>query len=217
MSNVIWKELPPVNSNMFYEPLWDPHQTHGLYGVRVDDVPYWKEYLKKHGAKKFRVVKNCYGRAIICFAWQVDKEAMEARRQREILAKEKADKARAIIDTTLFGKSVSKESMPLLYERITRYVEDSRISVDVLNARNIDELMTPEMHNSKDYQRIYDIICNSKKEGYYGKSLIENLDINNACTLATRMSNKIKSAKKKLARKNAALDLGFGFIAECFN
>ena len=79
MSNVIWKELPPVNSNMYYQTLWDPYQTHGLYGVSVNDVPYWKEYLKKHGAKRFRVVKNPYGRAIICFAWQVDKEAMAAR------------------------------------------------------------------------------------------------------------------------------------------
>ena len=139
MSNIIWKKLPSVDSNMFYEPLFDPHQTHGLYGVRVDDVPYWKEYLKKHGAKKFRVVKNHYGRAIICFAWQVDKEAMAERRQKEILAKEKADKARAIIDTTLFGKSVSKKSY--LYERMTHYVEDSRISVNVLNARDIDELI----------------------------------------------------------------------------
>ncbi len=213
-TTVIWKELPAVNSNMFYEPLWDPHQTHGLYGVRVDDVPYWKEYLKKHGAKKFRVVKNRYGRAIICFAWQVDKEAMEARRQKEILAKEKADKARAIIDTTLFGKSVSKKSM--LYERITRYVEDSKISVNVLNARNIDELMTPEMRNSKDYQRIYDIIRKTRKERYYGASLIENIDINKARHYATLMSNKIKSTEKKLARKIAAQNLGFGFIAECF-
>ena len=215
MSNIIWKALPSVSSGMYYQTLFDPHQTHGLYGVRVDDVQYWKDFLKKHGGKKFRVVKNCYGNAIICFAWQVDKEAMEAQRQREILAKEKSDKARAIIDNTLFGKSVSKESM--LYERMTHYIEDSRISVNVLNVHHIDELMTPDMFNSKDYQRIYDIICKSKKEGYYGKSLIENLDINKARHYATLMSNKIKSSEKKMARKTAAQNLGFGFIAECFN
>lgn len=214
MSNIIWKKLPSVNSNMYYQTLFDPHQTHGLYGVRVDDVPYWKEYLKKHGAKKFRVVKNQYGFAIICFAWQVDSEAMEARRQREMLAKEKSDKARAIIDTTLFGKSVSKTSM--LYERVTRYVEDSQISVNVLNAHHIDELMTPEMFKSKDHQRIYDIVCKAKKDGYNGESLIENLNISKARQYASTMSNKIKSAEKKLARKTAAQELGFGFIAECF-
>ena len=212
--NMIWKKLPAVERGMYYQRLFDPHQTHGLYGVRVDDVPRWKEYLKENGAKKFRVVKNQYGFAIICFAWQADSDAMEAQRQREILAKEKSDKARAILDTTLFGKSVSKTSM--LYERMTHYVEDSRISINVLNARHVDELMTPEMFKSKDHQRIYDIICKAKKDGYNGQTLIENLNIGKAQQYATVMSNKIKSAQKKLARKTAAQELGFGFIAECF-
>lgn len=212
--DMIWKKLPAVESGMYYQTLYDPHQTHGLYGVRIGEVPRWKEYLKEHGAKKFRVVKNQYGFAIICFAWQPDSEAMEAQRQREILAKEKSDKARAILDTTLFGKSVSKTSM--LYERMTQYVEDSKISINVLNARHIDELMTSEMFKSKDHQRIYDIVCKAKKDGYNGQTLIENLNISKARQYATVMSNKIKSAEKKLARKTAAQELGFGFIAECF-
>ena len=47
--NMIWKKLPAVESGMYYQRLYDPHQTHGLYGVRVDDVPHWKEYLKENG------------------------------------------------------------------------------------------------------------------------------------------------------------------------
>lgn len=63
------RQLPYVSNGMHYETLWDHIQNMALYGVSVEDVSYWKSKLRDAGAKSFRVVKNDYGKAIICFKW----------------------------------------------------------------------------------------------------------------------------------------------------
>lgn len=213
MSEIIWKDLPSVSSGKYYQRIDDPHQTHALYGVNIENVPKYKEYLKSHGAKKFRVVKNRYGYGIICFEWVRDYAAEEKKRQEKILVQEKWNNAKLIVDSSEYGKIANKDSY--LYSRMVQYIRDGEISINVLNAHHVDELMSADNFKSKDYSRIYDIICKSIKNS--GKLLVENIDYSKAISLATQMSNKIKSGEKMLARKTAAENLGLGFIARCFN
>jgi cellobiose-specific phosphotransferase system component IIA len=213
MRDIIWKKLPSVSSGMFYQTLFDPHQTHGLYGVQVDDVPYWKEYLKKHGAKKFRVVKNCYGKAIICFAWQVDNEAMEKIRLEKIKAEEEMNYAKEIVRNSEFGKFIENANESQ-FNFIARKIQQKKISAKLLNIHHMDEIMSAEKFADKNYQRIYDIILKSSKGNTF---VVNDLNFIKATELACQMAKKIKSPEKMLARKNAALDLGFLFLADCFN
>ena len=70
----MFKPLPSLpESRMYFQKLFDPIQTHGLYGIYKEEVERYKEWLKSFGAKRLRVVKcnNCKGNpyAIICFKW----------------------------------------------------------------------------------------------------------------------------------------------------
>ena len=51
----------------YVQTLFDPVQTHALYGVLKRDAAEAKEALKAIGAKRFRVVNNSFGFSIICF------------------------------------------------------------------------------------------------------------------------------------------------------
>ena len=51
----------------YIQTIFDPIQTHALYGVHKDDALEAKRLLKEAGASSFRVVKNRFGFAIICF------------------------------------------------------------------------------------------------------------------------------------------------------
>jgi hypothetical protein len=47
--------------------LFDPVQTHAVYGLVGDEVDEVKDALKAVGAVRFRLVKNHYGRTAVCF------------------------------------------------------------------------------------------------------------------------------------------------------
>jgi hypothetical protein len=49
------------------QELFDPVQTHVTKGVAIAQVPQVKADLKQAGATRFRVVKNEYGSAAVCF------------------------------------------------------------------------------------------------------------------------------------------------------
>jgi hypothetical protein len=51
----------------YVQTVFDPVQTHALYGITKGEAAEAKEALKAIGAKRFRVVNNSYGFAIICF------------------------------------------------------------------------------------------------------------------------------------------------------
>ena len=64
------KELNDVTYQFrgsYIQTIFDPIQTHALYGVMKDDAPKAKKLLKEAGASRFRVIKNNFGFAIICF------------------------------------------------------------------------------------------------------------------------------------------------------
>lgn len=51
----------------YISTIFDPIQTHALYGVSKTQKDEAKAALKKIGAKRFRVVNNDFGMSIICF------------------------------------------------------------------------------------------------------------------------------------------------------
>ena len=51
----------------YVQTIFDRVQTHALYGIPKSDAAEAKEALKAIGAKRFRVVNNSFGFAIICF------------------------------------------------------------------------------------------------------------------------------------------------------
>lgn len=56
------------NNDRYVQTLFDPVQTHALYGLSKENVLEFKEKLKKMGANRFRTVTNHYGRKILCFS-----------------------------------------------------------------------------------------------------------------------------------------------------
>lgn len=52
----------------YEQELFDPVQTHGMYGLTEKTLPKVKEMLKNAGAKRFRTVKiRSSDRCILCF------------------------------------------------------------------------------------------------------------------------------------------------------
>ena len=53
---------------IYQQSLFDPVQTHGVYGLTKNTLPKVKEYLKANGATRFRTVKaNGAGFFILCY------------------------------------------------------------------------------------------------------------------------------------------------------
>ena len=55
------------NAQRYFATLFDPVQTHGLYGISKDEVDTFKKKLKELGANRFRVVKASGDFRILCF------------------------------------------------------------------------------------------------------------------------------------------------------
>lgn len=63
------KSKTNMPNGSYFQPLFDPVQTHALYGLTEATLPSAKEELSKLGANRFRVVavsKN--GFRILCFS-----------------------------------------------------------------------------------------------------------------------------------------------------
>ena len=69
-------DLPILFKGCYFQTLFDPVQTHGLYGLVEGNLQEAKDMLKSLGAKRFRVVK-CRGMInrkdngfrVLCFKW----------------------------------------------------------------------------------------------------------------------------------------------------
>ena len=59
----------------YVQELFDPVQTHAVYGTNDDkeEITSVISKLKSIGATRFRVVKNDYGKAIVCFKYKPQK------------------------------------------------------------------------------------------------------------------------------------------------
>lgn len=60
----------------YVQSVYDPVQTHALYGVPTDKVDDWKARLKQNkGITRFRIVRaNCKAWSIICFKYNEKKD-----------------------------------------------------------------------------------------------------------------------------------------------
>ena len=52
----------------YVQTLFDPVQTHAVYGVTEDTIATVKANLMKAGANRFRIIKNKFGFRIVCFS-----------------------------------------------------------------------------------------------------------------------------------------------------
>lgn len=62
--NITW--IKKYCGNAYMHDLFDPIQTHAVYGLSPLDLPLIKHLLKQLGAKQFRTLKN-KGCPILCF------------------------------------------------------------------------------------------------------------------------------------------------------
>lgn len=213
--SIIWKKLPAVNSGMFYQTLFDYVQTHGLYGIQNTDseISRWKNYLKEHGATKFRVVKNNYGKAIICFCWVHDEVAEYKEYSEKIMAEEKQRIAEIVVKNSEYGKFYEQYPNAYLIGAIAD-IRDRLISSKILEVKKLEDLMSESDFKDKDMFRIYGIIEKSLKhqEAY----LYADIDWDKARKQAYKMAEAITSSEKMIARKVAAEKLGFFKIAKYF-
>jgi hypothetical protein len=56
------------SDSYYFQSLFDPTQTHAMYGLTKDTLPAFKEKLKKLGANRFRTVSTKFGFKILCFS-----------------------------------------------------------------------------------------------------------------------------------------------------
>ena len=62
--NLSWYD----RESIYQQSLFDPIQTHGVYGLTKDTLPKVKDFLKSKGATRFRTVKaNGKGLFILCY------------------------------------------------------------------------------------------------------------------------------------------------------
>ena len=212
--STIWKELPTVDRGMYFETLFDPHQTHALYGVTPEKIDYWKDYLKSFGAKKFRVVKNGYY-PIICFEWVRDEIAEGQKLTNSIMNEEENYRAKILLDSTEYGKFYKSHYSSEFMDRAAYYIVSNFISIKILNMKKIEEIMSESSFQDKDLFRIYCIIEKSLR--HKEEFLFADIDWDRAIQLAQQMNQAISSDEKRIARKNAAEKLGFFRIAKFFN
>lgn len=69
-STAIMKAILPHgwhNGQPYVQDIFDPKQTHALYGITKDTLDSYKKRLKELGANRFRQVKVRDGWMILCF------------------------------------------------------------------------------------------------------------------------------------------------------
>ena len=124
----------------YVQSLFDPVQTHALYGIYgKDELERCKALLSKNPAiNRFKVVSNSYGYKILCFKYNAAKDNKRKSQLDEIAAKEaskKADFAAAIetADTTRYSVSEKDLAKMNAYKnkgsnptRLVKSIKDSK-------------------------------------------------------------------------------------------
>lgn len=139
MSETEWLNYKYGGNGRYVQGLFDKVQTHGLYGITKDRVDTWKESLSNNkGISRFRVVKNSYGYAIICFKYDRSKdesyqEAVDGEAAREKAAAEKFEEEVKNADTSKYSTDqkhidkmkayFNKHSDP---ERLVKSIKDDK-------------------------------------------------------------------------------------------
>ena len=214
--SLITASAPMYGRNMYVQTTFDYTSTHALYGVRKDDLEYWKGRVKAIGGKYIRVVggrdrSNDY--RVICFALEITPQEA-TRKQME----EEAEKRRAAaleskqheVDDSIILQNAGATS-ELGKKRFVNYLMNGLLD-PLLPLESYVLLDTP---TNKDEQRIYDIVqkANTGLPGCVG---MVTTNRSKMIDLATQMNKKITGEDKRLRRKAACLKYGLKFLAECF-
>ena len=144
-------------------------------------------------------------------------EMKKAEEEAERLKKEAIrNEAIKIIDNTYYGKYMKSQNKQYA-EGIIKDIAIGNISEKFLNVVCPEELFTSENVNNKDFQRIIGILEKANNNHYNNSlPLVMKIDERKACNLARTMNDKIKNEEKRVNRKNAAIELGVKYIANCF-
>lgn len=146
-------------------------------------------------------------------AEEAKKVAEEAKRLEEEAAMNEAIK---IIDTTYYGKYMKAQNKKYSSSVISD-IMNGNISPKFLDVVNPEELLNADTAKSKDFQRIIGILEKANTKPYnINEPLVLKINEWKACNLARNMNVKIKNEEKRVNRKNAAIELGVKYIANCF-
>jgi hypothetical protein len=141
------------------------------------------------------------------------KIAEEKIQQEKIAAKNAAIEK---IGKTYYGKYMKSQNREFSNSIINDFI-CGNITEKYLNAVSAEELFNADNINNKDYQRIIGILEKATTKPYNTNDpLVLKINEWKACDLALNMNNKIKNEEKRINRRNAAIDLGVKFIANCF-
>jgi hypothetical protein len=68
MSRKLDNRFKGFNNDRYVQTLFDPVQTHALYGLTKETIDSFKKQLKELGANRFRTVSTRFGFKILCFS-----------------------------------------------------------------------------------------------------------------------------------------------------
>ncbi len=200
----------------YVQTTYDPTSTHALYGVRRDELDYYKEKIKSIGGKYIRVVKgrdktNPY--IVICFALEITPQEATKKQMEEDAERRRAqalESKQHEVDDSIILQNAGATS-ELGKKRFVNYLMNGALD-PLLPLESYVLLETPA---NKDEQRIYDIVqkANTGLPGCVG---MVTTNRSKMIDLATQMNKKITGEDKRLRRKAACLKYGLKFLAECF-
>lgn len=198
----------------YVQLVYDPYDTHALYGVHVDEVDKFKERIKSIGGKYIRVVSAQWkGFKIICFALEITpQEALAVKMEKE--QKERYQQA-------WDSKFAEIEASILLPNAGATNLSGKKNFCTYLLNGDLDPLLPFESYvfidqpTDKDEKRIFDIIekANRGKPGCVGMVTINRYKMYD---LAVQMNKAITDEDKRMRRKAACLKYGLKFLAKCF-
>ena len=202
----------------YVQTLFDPIDTHGLYGVRKSEVDFYKEKVKSIGGKYIRVVggrdrSNDY--RVICFALEITPQEALAKK----MEKEAEERRKQAYESKLAEIRLS----PMLSAvGATNEKAQEQFARRLLNGY-LDPLVPFESYvileqpRDKDEKRIVDIInkANAGYLGCVGMCTTSNAGIKMR-ELAERMNKSITDEDKRARRRAACLHYGLKFLADCF-
>lgn len=203
----------------YVQTLFDPHQTHGLYGILQREVDSYKSKIKAIGGKNLRVVKGKNGSdyAVICFRLDASPEEIAAKKLRDA----EEQRWKEAFESKLQELKIS----PILISLGATNEDVLKCFARALMDGTLDSNLPFEHYavlddaHDKDEKRILDIIKKGN-EKFPTKGCV-GLVTTRACysqmiALAERMNKSITDEAKRIRRRAACLSLGAKFLAECF-
>ena len=193
---------------------FDPKSTHALYGVREDEVDFYKAKIKSIGGKYIRVVgRDSKYRNIICFALAITpQEELEVKMKLEAEERKRQAFESKLTEIKLSPMLISVGATNELAQKLfANYLLDG--TLDPLLP--FESYVILEKPRDKDEKRVVDIINKANAECVGCVGMVTTL-ISKMIDLAEQMNKAIKDESKRARRRAACLHYGLKFLAERF-